>query len=65
MRPYVKQAQKLPPGAPAIANPQTKAGIAALNTFARLGSTRLVSSIDGKLLTPPADNIELPGYPTY
>jgi 2-polyprenyl-6-methoxyphenol hydroxylase-like FAD-dependent oxidoreductase len=62
MRPYVKQAQKLPPGTPGIANPRTRLGIAALSTLARLGSTRLVSSIGGKLFTPPADNIELPDY---
>ena len=63
MRPYVKQAQKLPPGAPRIANPRTRTGIAVLNTAARIGSTRLVSSIAGKLFTPPADNIDLPDYP--
>ncbi len=62
MRPYVQQAQKLPPGTPRIANPQTKIGIATLNTLARLGSTRLVSSVGGKLFTPPADNIALPDY---
>ncbi len=62
MRPYVLQAQKLPPGTPRIANPRTRAGIAALNTLARLGSTRLISSVGGKLFTPPADNIDLPDY---
>ncbi len=62
MRPYVQQAQKLPPGTPRIANPQTKMGIATLNTLARLGSTRLISSLGGKLFTPPADNITLPDY---
>ncbi|HRA07276.1 MAG TPA: FAD-dependent monooxygenase [Propionicimonas sp.] len=62
IRPYVKQAQKLPPGTPRIANPKTRIGIAALNTVVRLGATRFVSSIGGKLFTPPADDIDLPEY---
>ncbi len=64
MRPYVRQAQKLPPGTPRVANPETKAGIAALNVAVRIGSNRVVSRLAGTLFTPPADNIDLPTYLT-
>lgn len=64
MRPYVERAQKLPPGTPRVANPETRAGIAALNLVVRIGSTRVVSSLAGALFTPPADNIDLPDYLT-
>ncbi|MGV1004024.1 MAG: hypothetical protein ACOYEV_04480 [Candidatus Nanopelagicales bacterium] len=63
MRPSVKQAQKLPPGTPRIANPRTRAGVAALNALARIGSTPLVGRIGAKLFTPPTDNVELPDQP--
>lgn len=62
MRPYVTQAQKLPPGAPRIANPRTRVGIAALNTAAKVGASRAFSAIGGKLFSPPADAIDLPDY---
>ncbi|MCJ1695651.1 MULTISPECIES: FAD-dependent monooxygenase [Rathayibacter] len=62
MRPYVTQAQKLPPGAPRIANPRTRAGIALLNTAAKIGASRLVSGVGGTLFSPPADEIDLPDY---
>lgn len=62
MRPYVTQAQKLPPGAPRIANPRTRIGIAALNTAAKVGASRAFSAIGGKLFSPPADAIDLPDY---
>lgn len=62
MRPYVDQAQQLPPGAPRIANPRTRAGIAVLNAAARIGASRAFSAIGGKLFSPPADEIDLPDY---
>lgn len=62
MRPYVTQAQQLPPGTPRVANPQTRLGIAVLNTAARIGATRLGRTLAGKLFTPPAEEIELPDY---
>jgi 2-polyprenyl-6-methoxyphenol hydroxylase-like FAD-dependent oxidoreductase len=61
MRPYVEQAQKLPPGVPWIAHPRTGAGIAALRTALRLASSRVVRRA-GDLYSPPADRIDLPGY---
>lgn len=62
MRPYVDQAQQLPPGVPKVANPRTSAGLAALHVALRLGSTPLIGKIGGKLFTPPADKIDLPDY---
>jgi len=62
MRPYVDQAQQLPPGVPRIANPKTRAGLAALHLALRLGSTPLVGAVGSRLFTPPADKIDLPNY---
>ena len=64
MRPYVKQAQQLPPGTPRLANPKTRVGIAVLNTAVRLASTRAVGKLAGRLLAPPAEKINLPDYAT-
>ena len=61
MRPYVEQAQKLPPGVPWIAHPRTGAGIAAMRAALRLASSRVVRRA-GDLYSPPADRIDLPDY---
>ena len=62
MRPYVDQAQQLPPGVPRVANPRTRAGLAALHVGLKLGATSLIGKIGARLFTPPADKIELPDY---
>lgn len=62
MRPYVRQAQQLPPGTPRLANPNTRIGIAAFNTVLRIGSVKAVSKIAGRLFRPPAEKIDLPDY---
>ena len=62
MRPYVKQAQKLPPGTPRIANPRTRLGLAALRSALRFAASRPVAALSGRLFSPPADKIELPDY---
>lgn len=62
MRPYVNQAQRLPPGAPRLANPKTRPGLAVLSAFLKLGATRAFSALGEKFFTPPADKIELPDY---
>lgn len=62
MRPYVGQAQKLPPGAPRLAHPKTKAGIAVFHLGVRLVARLLASGIGNKWTAPPADEIELPSY---
>jgi 2-polyprenyl-6-methoxyphenol hydroxylase-like FAD-dependent oxidoreductase len=62
MRPYVDQAQQLPPGTPRVANPRSRAGVALFGLAVRAGSTNLVGKVAGRLFTPPADRIDLPDY---
>ena len=62
MRPYVAQAQKLPPGAPRLANPKTTLGIKTFHTVLKIGTTRAAQKIGGKLFSPPAEDIDLPDY---
>jgi 2-polyprenyl-6-methoxyphenol hydroxylase-like FAD-dependent oxidoreductase len=62
LRPYVAKAQKLPPGAPAIANPTSRLGVYALRTFLRLAASRPLRTIGSKLFTPPADAFTVPHY---
>jgi len=62
MRPYVDKAQALPPGVPAIANPQTKWGIAVLNGIVRIIYWSRIGSLLGKLGSPPAEDNRLPMY---
>lgn len=62
MRPYVDQAQQLPPGTPRLANPRTRAGIAGFNTLVRVASTKVVQRIARKVFSPKAERIELPTY---
>lgn len=62
MRPYATKAQKLAPGAPRIANPDSRAGVRALNTALRIAASRPVRALGGRLFTPPADEIVLPAY---
>jgi len=62
MRPYVDQAQKLPPGVPGVANPRTPLGIAAFHAVLRIATIPLVSRITGGIFSPPADKIDLPDY---
>jgi 2-polyprenyl-6-methoxyphenol hydroxylase-like FAD-dependent oxidoreductase len=67
MRPYVDQAQKLPPGAPRIANPRSRTGVAVMNTVLRIAAGPAGERLGGvasKLFSPPADAIDLPTYPT-
>ncbi|HEY5786591.1 MAG TPA: FAD-dependent monooxygenase [Microlunatus sp.] len=62
MRPYVDQAQQLPPGTPRLANPRTRAGIAGFNTILRIASTKIVQRVARKVFSPKAERIELPTY---
>lgn len=62
MRPYVDQAQDLPPGVPRVANPQTRAGITAFHTAVRVGATPWGGKVAAGLFAPPADKIDLPDY---
>jgi 2-polyprenyl-6-methoxyphenol hydroxylase-like FAD-dependent oxidoreductase len=66
MRPYVEKAQDLPPGAPRIGNPRTRAERALLHTVLRLAASplgRRIGVLAGGLFTPPADWADLPSYP--
>ena len=66
LRPYVKQVQKLPPGAPRLAHPKTKVGIALFNAVIRIISSRLVKKLSSlfsaKGKSPTDDTIVLPDY---
>ncbi len=66
LRPYVKKAQKLPPGTPRLAHPKTKAGIAVLNALIRLIASRTVRKLSSffraKDKSPAEDTIILPDY---
>jgi 2-polyprenyl-6-methoxyphenol hydroxylase-like FAD-dependent oxidoreductase len=67
MRPYVDQAQKLPPGTPRIANPRSRTGVALMNTALRIAAGpvgRRLGGLSSALFTPPAEAIDLPTYPT-
>lgn len=56
------RAQQLPPGAPRIAHPRTRAGILLFNTALRIAASRPVRALGGQLFAPPADTLELPDY---
>ena len=60
MRPYAARAQKLPPGTPRIANPRSRAGVAAFRGALRVASR--LSGLQERLVSPPADALELPAY---
>ena len=62
MRPYVDQAQKLPPGVPRIANPRTRAGLSLFRLGIRAAASGPAKFIGAQLFSPPADKIELPDY---
>lgn len=63
MRPYVRQAQKLPPGTPRLAHPKSKLGLAVFDLGVRLAARVVASGIGRKKLAPPADASELPTFP--
>ena len=62
MRPYVDQAQSLPPGTPRLANPTSRAGVAAFGLGVRIAATPVVGRLGARFFTPPADAIDLPDY---
>ncbi|MGJ0119567.1 FAD-dependent monooxygenase [Williamsia sp. MIQD14] len=64
LRPYVAQAQKLPPGTPRVANPKSRLGVRLLNAAACVAASRPVQSIAARFSSPPADAIDLPDYPS-
>ncbi|MEU6058102.1 hypothetical protein [Streptomyces sp. NPDC047097] len=63
MRPYAERAQRLPPGAPRLANPRTRTGIRLLHTAVRAATRPPLPALAARLVSPPADAITLPDYP--
>jgi 2-polyprenyl-6-methoxyphenol hydroxylase-like FAD-dependent oxidoreductase len=63
LRPYVATAQKLPPGAPRIANPMTGPGAAVLRTALRVAGSGPARRLAERFFTPPADEFTVPRYP--
>jgi 2-polyprenyl-6-methoxyphenol hydroxylase-like FAD-dependent oxidoreductase len=63
LRPYVvTKAQKLPPGAPRIANPMSRLGVQVLRGFLRIAASKPVRAAASSLFTPPADAFIVPRY---
>ncbi|WKK72641.1 FAD-dependent monooxygenase [Rathayibacter oskolensis] len=62
MRPYVDQAQTLPPGTPRLAHPVSRAGVAAFGLAVRLAASPVGSRLAARFATPPAEAIDLPDY---
>ncbi|RKF65961.1 Uncharacterized protein GcM3_114004 [Golovinomyces cichoracearum] len=62
MRPYVKTAQDLPPGVPAINNPQSKWGIKLFHKFLSFVSWSHILPLLSKLSSPPSLEKHFPIY---
>ncbi|NAZ80792.1 FAD-binding monooxygenase [Kineococcus sp. R8] len=62
MRPFVEQAQKLPPFGPRLATPVTRFGVAAFAAAVRVISTRPLRTLGDRFASRPADAIDLPDY---
>ena len=62
LRPYVDQAQKLPPGTPQVVHPRSTVGLGVLRTALKVAGSAPVKAVSEKLLSPPADKIDLPDY---
>ena len=62
LRPYVARAQKLPPGAPRLANPKSKLGVRILRAGLRLAATNPLRTLGNRLFTPPSETFNLPDY---
>lgn len=62
MRPYVEQAQALPPGTPKLAYPASPLGIRVFHGFVKLAAAPVIGRLGNRFFTPPADKIDLPDY---
>lgn len=47
LRPYVEKAQRLPPGAPQVANPQTEWGVWVFNKLTGVASSTITKGLGG------------------
>jgi 2-polyprenyl-6-methoxyphenol hydroxylase-like FAD-dependent oxidoreductase len=64
MRPWVNQAQKLPPGVPRVANPTSRAGVALLQAAVRVAGTPAVRRTAARFGhgRTPTETFTLPAY---
>jgi hypothetical protein len=71
LRPLVDKAQKLPPGVPDIANPETEAGIAAVHLVEKAAASKVATVVDaasavtetvGKIFGSSDGDFQLPDY---
>lgn len=62
MRPYVKQAQQLPPGVPGIAHPASAIGLRGFHLAVKVATSPLASALGNRFFSPPAEKIDLPDY---
>lgn len=62
MRPMVARAQKLPPGAPRIAHPRSRAGLAALRAAVRVAGSRPAREAARRWPSTPPTSSTLPRY---
>jgi 2-polyprenyl-6-methoxyphenol hydroxylase-like FAD-dependent oxidoreductase len=62
MRPYVRKAQRLPPGTPRIAHPRSPTGVRLLNAAARLAASPIASHVSGRLQALSPDPGDVPDY---
>lgn len=63
MRPMVRGAQKLPPGTPRLAHPNSRAGLTALRTALRVAGSRPARAVARRVPRPTATADGLPQYP--
>jgi 2-polyprenyl-6-methoxyphenol hydroxylase-like FAD-dependent oxidoreductase len=62
MRPFVDQAQKLPPGVPRIINPTSLLGVRILRTVVRLAATAPLRALAARLMSSDDAGPTLPDY---
>jgi len=62
MRPFVKLAQRIPPGIPRLPHPKTKFGIWLLHQIAAFAARRAPQGDRNGLGSSPAEKIDLPDY---
>ena len=62
MRPIAAAAQKLPPGVPRVATPDSGFGLRLFRTAVRLGATRIGRAVAGRLMSSSEETWQLPHY---
>jgi len=62
VRPLVARAQKIPPGAPRLAHPKSRAGVTALRAALRIAGLHSVQAVARRLPSTPSTSSVLPHY---